>query len=112
MQNTYLWLSYDLGLSGDYEHLFAWLDNKKAKECGDNLAFIEFSYNKDILKELSKELTTNVAFKNTDRVYVVSKNGEPNFRGRFIVGGRKNKAPWSGYGQAEAGGITDDGIVE
>jgi len=32
------WLIYDLGLQGHYDELFAWLDQHKAKECGDNAA--------------------------------------------------------------------------
>ena len=35
MQEQMIWLSYDLGVDGDYENLYAWLDHKEAKECGD-----------------------------------------------------------------------------
>jgi len=31
------WLSFDLGLRGNYELLYAWLDAMEAKECGDNV---------------------------------------------------------------------------
>ena len=30
-----VWISYDLGIRGDYEGLYAWLDSHRAKECGD-----------------------------------------------------------------------------
>jgi len=28
-----IWISYDLGLQGDYPGLYRWLDLHKAKEC-------------------------------------------------------------------------------
>ena len=28
-----IWLSFDLGISGDYEGMYAWLDDKNAQEC-------------------------------------------------------------------------------
>lgn len=31
-----IWISYDLGVSGDYENLYAWLDDHGAKECGQS----------------------------------------------------------------------------
>ena len=34
----FIWLSYDLGIGGDYESLYSWLDNHEAKECGDSVA--------------------------------------------------------------------------
>lgn len=33
-----IWLSFDLGVSGDYEGMYAWLDDKRAKECGSSVA--------------------------------------------------------------------------
>lgn len=38
-----IWISYDLGVKGDYEGLYAWLDDHKAIECGDSVAFINYS---------------------------------------------------------------------
>ena len=32
------WISFDLGLQGDYDALYAWLDKHEAKECGENVA--------------------------------------------------------------------------
>jgi hypothetical protein len=34
-----IWLTFDLGVRGDYETLYTWLDQRLAKECGDNVAF-------------------------------------------------------------------------
>ena len=35
MKTSTIWISYDLGVRGDYEGLYAWLDSHGAKECGD-----------------------------------------------------------------------------
>lgn len=37
-----IWISYDLGVGGDYEGLYAWLDNNEATECGDSLDVREY----------------------------------------------------------------------
>ncbi|MHB9292468.1 hypothetical protein Holit_01566 [Hollandina sp. SP2] len=36
--STRVWLSYDLGIKGDYANLYIWLDEHKALECGDSIA--------------------------------------------------------------------------
>jgi hypothetical protein len=38
--HTVMWMSYDLGVKGDYEGLYAWLDDHEAKECGNSVAAI------------------------------------------------------------------------
>ena len=45
--NKAIWLSYDLGVSGDYEGIYAWLAKHGAKECGDSLAFLNYEYEHD-----------------------------------------------------------------
>lgn len=81
------WLSFDLGLRGNYEALYEWLDNMEAKECGENMAtFVTEKTIDKIKKELSKLLGENA------RIYII-RNGS----GKFILGKRK-RAPWSGYG--------------
>lgn len=91
-----VWLSYDLGFSGDYTGLYSWLDKHDAKECGDNLAVIkDYEYTNDIFVDIALELKKHVSLKNTDRIYLIAKvNGE--LKGKFIFGKRK-KAPWVGY---------------
>lgn len=95
------WLSYDLGLQGDYANLYAWLDNHKAKECGDSLALFQFlCKNQDEPEqEILKDLTDSVTFSKRDRIYLVwMERREPRkLKGKFLVGGRKS-APWEGYG--------------
>jgi hypothetical protein len=39
-----IWLSFDLGIKGDYQSLYKWLDARKARECGDSVAYFTFEY--------------------------------------------------------------------
>jgi hypothetical protein len=32
------WLSFDLGLQGNYEKLYEWLDDSDSLECGESVA--------------------------------------------------------------------------
>lgn len=84
------WLSFDLGLRGNYEDLYEWLDNMNAVECGDNLAsFVTDKTREQIVKELRK-------FLKNARVYIISKY-KGKYVGKFVLGKRK-QAPWTGYG--------------
>ncbi len=91
-----VWLSFDLAIGGDYESLYAWLDDHQAKECGDGLAVIEFNADGDLLDALKEDLSKQVNFSKKDRVYAVWRDVDKT-RGRFLVGKRKF-APWEGYG--------------
>ena len=85
------WLSFDLGLRGNYEELYEWLDNIEAVECGEGTASFVTSKTRDqIIKELKKILDKNA------RVYIISKY-KNKYIGKFVLGKRK-KAPWVGYG--------------
>lgn len=93
-----IWISYDLGIRGDYERLYAWLDKYGAKKCGDSLAVIQVKMN-DVPTALSRELKRQVTLSRTDRVYIIYRDGLTGaVKGKFIFGGRK-RAPWQGYGQ-------------
>ena len=49
------WISYDLGLRGNYDQLYAWLDQNNARECGDSVAtFLSGKTREQVAKELSK----------------------------------------------------------
>ncbi len=88
------WLIFDLGLRGNYENLYAWLDKKQADECGDNVAtIITEKTRKEIKQELSKILDEN------SRAYFIEST-EKGGLGGFIKGGRK-KALWAGYGEEQ-----------
>ena len=85
------WLSFDLGLQGDYEALYSWLDKQKARECGSTVAtFVSKKTRDQIVRELSGILDP----KKKQRIYIINmKQG-----GRFILGNRA-VAPWTGYAQ-------------
>ena len=92
------WLSYDLGLRGDYNSLYTWLDKNKAKECGDSVAVFAFACTTDNPKEeIKQDLLQNVDFNKTDRVYLIWRDDKKQANiGTFIIGHRK-PAPWEGY---------------
>lgn len=84
-------LSFDLGLRGNFEDLYEWLDSIGAKECGDSVATFVTEKNRE---QITEELSTLLGEK--ARVYIIGKlDGKAG--GRFIFGKRK-RAPWSGYG--------------
>jgi hypothetical protein len=85
------WLSFDLGLSGDYTSLYAWLDRQQAKECGDGVA--TFTSDKS-RKKIKSELGNLLKVRTNPRIYLISMHEG----GRFIFGKRK-VAPWTGYAQ-------------
>lgn len=94
-----IWLSFDLGVSGDYEGMYAWLDDHRAKECGSSVACFQFSCDGDIDEALKTEIADAVSLNKRSRVYLVywDKN---RLKGRYIIGRRKS-APWDGYGTGE-----------
>ncbi|MBS0588564.1 MAG: hypothetical protein JSS37_11575 [Proteobacteria bacterium] len=102
-----VWISYDLGVKGDYPSLYAWLDNHKAKECGDSVAYLKYELSQDekLAEKLKKELASCVNFAKTDRVYIIFKIEDGTTKGQFIFGKRK-ASPWEGYGDA----LTEDDL--
>ena len=90
---THIWISYDLGLKGDYENLYIWLDSHGARECGDSVAFLGYEYEKNIITEVKKDLSSKVKFGEKDRIYLIYKKAETEkWIGRFIIGGRKHSS--------------------
>ncbi len=97
-----IWLSFDLGLRGDYEGLYAWLDQHKAKECGEGVAFLEYPHDGVTLPEkLKADLDNSVTFDKRSRVYVIWRNKKQVMKGRFIAGSRR-AAPWVGMAPGAA----------
>lgn len=94
-----LWMSYDLGINGDYSNLYSWLDNHQAKECGDSFAYIKsFEYSNLFLAELKESIKKAVKLKKSDRIYIIYKKDDDGASsGKFLFGQRK-VAPWMGYG--------------
>lgn len=103
-----IWLSFDLGIGGDYPGLYKWLDNHKAIECGNNLAFLKYpidtSKENEIPTVIKNDIKKTVKVRPGDRMYIVrrEKSGTSSaIRGEFIFGKRKSK-PWEGYGDFES----------
>jgi hypothetical protein len=101
-----IWLTYDLGTDGDISHLYSWLEDKNAVECGKNVAFFDYFYpdtiNSDekLRHHIKDELEKNVNFKAGNRIYIIRKSLDKNKHGKtvgsFIIGKRKTNA-WDGY---------------
>jgi len=88
---TRYWLSFDLGIQGDYEALYGWLDRQKAKECSGNVAtFISQKTRDQIIKELSGILDLG----KKPRIYIIDRD-----RGGKFIFGKRIFAPWTGYAQ-------------
>ena len=101
MEERRIWLHYDLETFGDYGGLYEWLDDHDAQECGDSLATLDYTYEENLVNELTNELEDKVDFKCGDRIYIVFKFGENDVQGRFIVG-RRTLPRWLGYGKVAA----------
>ena len=102
-----IWISYDLGIGGDYESLYAWLDNNHAIECGDGLACLKISITKDdddeLINRVKQEIFDNVKIDNKSRIYIIRRvadNSYTKVSGKFIYGKRKGN-PWDGYGSKD-----------
>ncbi|MGB6450712.1 MAG: hypothetical protein WBE92_08175 [Steroidobacteraceae bacterium] len=95
---TAVWMSYDLGVRGDYEGLYAWLDEHGAQECGDSLAFLSYAHTGPLPAAMKKELKKALHTTKQTRIYLIYREpGTKKLKGAFLLGGRK-AAPWSGYG--------------
>jgi len=105
------WISFDLGLQGDYRPLFEWLDRQDAKEhgdgegaqdCGENVAtFMSDKTTVQIQKELSALLSKQ---KENGRVYLIGRYEGVKYSGRFILGKRRKSPPWKGFAEVESTG--------
>jgi hypothetical protein len=90
-----IWLSFDLGVRGDFEGMYQFLGEHEAKECGDSMGAFWFEYKKDLLAELTKKLKDTVEFDKRSRVYVIYPK-EHRHVGKFIIGVRRSP-PWASY---------------
>jgi len=107
MAKTFIWLSFDLGVQGDYESLYAWLDKHKAKECGDSVACFPYTYNGDLVRALRTDLRRHVQVTRKSRFYAV-RRAEKGAYGSFIIGSRKS-SPWTGFAAVEGAQEVDRG---
>ena len=96
MTKKAFWISYDLGIKGDFNSLYQWIDSHKGKECGNSVAYVTFSFQTDFIAELKKNLEDNIELKASDRIYIVyNDEGTEKTTGTFLFGNRKS-APWEG----------------
>lgn len=98
-----IWICFDLGLKGDYDSLYTWLDNHQAKECGESVAFLKYTYNQtgtldlgNIIEKITEDLKTKINLNKDDRIYVIWQDPLGKTKGRFIQGKRKTPK-WKGY---------------
>ena len=86
MKSSTVWISYDLGISGDYESLYAWLDSHDAKECGDALAVLAYEHDGSLIDKLRADLKKNVKTDKRSRIYVIYRDPATNKnKGTFLV---------------------------
>ena len=103
MPKSKVWISYDLGVRGDYDGMYQFLDSHNAKEAGDALAVLDYEYKRMLPDELRAELKKAVKTDRRSRVYIIYREKEADInRGKFIIGGRKTP-PWSGYSVSDSG---------
>ncbi len=101
-----LW--YDLGVQGDYEGVYSWLDEHQANECGDNLAFLNYEYSGSLLEALTADLKKSIEIPKRTRIYVIYRDPDTKkMKGSFIFGGRK-APPFSGFAVAVGSADSDE----
>ena len=92
-----VWISFDLGIRGDYEGMYAWLDSHEAKECGDSVAYLKYEFQGDLVQALLRDIEDSLEVTKKTRIYVIWQDPESgSMKGRFIIGGRKSP-PWTGH---------------
>lgn len=102
-----VWITFDLGVRGDYEGLYEWLDGRRAKECGDSAAVLQYDVKSDLVAELKRELKKAVNLTKRSRIYVIYTDESSRIKGSFLFGKRK-QAPWTGYGSVEEEETVDE----
>lgn len=108
MTKSTIWLSYDLGVRGDYEGLYTWLDAHGAKECGDSVAVLTYEFTGSLPDKLKADLKKAFTVDKRTRVYVIYRERSTNKnKGSFLFGGRR-AAAWTGYASTDAGTADDE----
>ena len=101
MAQKAIWISFDLGVRGDYEGIYEFLDENDARECGDSVAFLNYSFTDDLVEELGEDLKQFIEPDKRTRIYVMWQDpSKKKMKGRFVFGRRK-KPRWSGYGGSD-----------
>ncbi len=95
-----VWIYFDLGIQGDYEGMYAWLDDRHAIACGENLAFVRYPFEGDLFEKIKADILDKVQVVVKDRIYVIFRDEAGNVTGK-LLSGRRIRAPWTGYGSPE-----------
>ena len=108
-----IWLSFDLGVRGDYEGMYAWLDEHQAIECGDNVAHVVYQFSGELIESLKADLSAEVEIDNKKtRIYVIWQDPDTrSTKGRFIFGKRKASS-WTGYAASSSADDSSDSSDE
>ena len=96
---TRYWISFDLGLMGNYSNVYEWLDSLGAQECGPGLATITSAKSRD---QLTAEIKRVLKGAPRARAYIISMRQG----GRFVAGGRK-AAPWEGFAASTVSSVDE-----
>src|SRR5262245_19134846 len=101
MSRSTIWISFDLGIRGDYESLYSWLDAHRAKECGDSVAVLKYEYTDSLPDRLRTDLEEAIDVDKRTRIYLVFRERSTNKnKGIFLFGGRR--APvWAGHAASD-----------
>ena len=92
------WLSYDLGVGGNYEKLYGWLDDHNAVPCGESVAFFKYPYegeNPD--EQLKEDLLRSLDLRAGNKLYLIRLSGDGQAVGNFIYGKRSGLISHSNY---------------
>ena len=90
------WISFDIGLQGDYAPLYEWLDRHEALECGDSVATLRSGSSRE---QIGRQLAALLKGQKNARVYIIAMEKGV---GRFVLGKRRASPPWKGYAAAES----------
>ena len=77
MAKKRIWISFDLGVTGDYDRLYEWLDEHNAVECGNGFATLEYEFKNytseynDLFTELRNDLISSPGLDDKSGVFVV-----------------------------------------
>src|SRR4051795_480352 len=101
-----VWITFDLGLDGDYKGLYAWLDAHDANGCGESVAVLTYHCEGSIPDRIRDDLGTSIGIDADTSIYVIYRDLATNEnRGAFIFGERR-VAVWNGC--ASSGGVADE----
>ena len=78
-----VWISYDLGVNGDYESLYSWLDIQGAKECGTSVAYLTYTHVDDLMESLRAKSQTWFRWTNA-REYMSSEERAGDSKGAIL----------------------------